>query len=115
MHLFNPATNGINLLKGLRPFIQIVDDKTTLGKVCKSWDSIARNNLLSVKVDNPLLLDTILSKLHHEVLAKSFRRGHDYEITSVQKNTKETWAWLTAATPKQVEKMEKNQIHTNRK
>ena len=27
LHLFNPTTDGINLLKGLRPFILILDDK----------------------------------------------------------------------------------------
>ena len=47
--------------------------------------------------------------LHFEVLMESFRRGHDYDITSVQKNTGETWAWLIVATPKQAEKMEKKQ------
>ena len=94
----------------LEVFILNVDDKSTLGKVCKTWDSIARNNLLSYKVDKPLLLHITSSMLHFEVLMESFKRGHDYEITSVQKNTGKTWAWLIAATPKQAEKMKKNKI-----
>ena len=98
------------MLKGIRPFILNLDDKSTLEKVCKIWDFIARNILLSCKVDNPLLLDTTSSKLYFEVLAENFRRGYDYEVTNVQKNTGETWAWLIAATPKQAEKMEKHKI-----
>ena len=88
LQLFNLAIDGINMLKGLRPFIFILDNKTTLGKVCKTWDSIAKNNLISLIVDNPLLLDTTSSKLHHEVLVEIFRCGHDYEITRIQKTLK---------------------------
>ena len=110
LHLQNPTKDAINMLRVIRPFILNLDDKATLGKVCKTWNSIARNNLLSCKVDNPLLLDITSSKLHFEVLMESFRRGHDYEIPSVQKNIGETWAWLIATTPKQAEKMEKNKI-----
>ena len=83
LHLQNLAKDAINMLRGIRPFILNPDDKSTLGKVCKIWDSIARNNFLSYKVDNPLLLNTTSSKLHFEVLMESFKRGHDYEITSV--------------------------------
>ena len=109
-HLLNPTLDAINMLRGIRPFILNLDDKSTLGKVYKTWDSIARNNLLSCKVDNPLLLNTTSNKLHFEVLAESFRRGYDYEVTSVQKNTGETWAWLIAATPKKAKNMEKYKI-----
>ena len=49
LHFFNLATNVINMLKGVRPFIFNLDDKTTLEKVCKIWDLIARSNLLPIK------------------------------------------------------------------
>jgi len=40
-----------------------------------------------------------------EVLEESFKRGQELEITGVQKNTIETWAWLVAPTPAQAEKI----------
>ena len=55
LHLLNPAMDAINMLRGIRPFILNLDKKSILGKVCKTWDSIARNNLLSCKIDNSLL------------------------------------------------------------
>ena len=55
LHLLNPTTDAINMLRGIRPFILNLDEKSTLEKVCKTWDSVARNNLLSCKVNNPLL------------------------------------------------------------
>ena len=110
LHLLNPPMNAINMLRGIRPFILNLDKKSILGKVCNTWNSVARNNLLSSKVDNPLLQDITSSMLYFDVFVESFRRRHDYEITSVQKNTSETWAWLIVATPKQAKKMEKNKI-----
>ena len=84
-------------------------------KVCKTWDSIARNNLFSVKINGRMFIDTTSSKLHHEVLIESFRHGYDYKITSAQKNTGEIWAWLIVATPKLTKKMEKIRFRINRR
>jgi len=81
------------------------DEVPTLGKVCKSWDSVARNSILSSKVDNPKLLKVTAWELHREILRASFRRGHDYEITSVQKAANETWGWIISTTPNQASKI----------
>ena len=42
-----------------------------------------------------------------EIVEESFKRGQELEITGVQKNTSETWAWLVAPTPTQAEKIVK--------
>ena len=99
IHLKNPKIDGIGMLKGLRPFILTIDRTPTLGKTCKCYDSIARNTLLSTKVENPKLHLVSASELHKDVLIESFRRGYDYEIASVQKVKEETWGWLISTTP----------------
>ena len=90
IHLRNPKVDGIGMFKGLHPFIMTIDKTLTLGKVCKSYDAIARNTLLSTKIENPKLHLISASELQKDVLIESFRRGYDYEIASVQKVKEET-------------------------
>ena len=101
IHLKHPKVDGIGMLKGLRPFILALDQTPTLGKVCKCYDTIARNTLLSTKIENPKLHLISSSELQRDVLIESFRRGYDYEIASVQKVKEETWDWLISTTPMQ--------------
>ena len=101
IHLKHPKTDGIGMLKGLRPFILTIDQTSTLGQVCKCYDAIARNTLLSTKIENPKLHLISSSELHRDVLVESFRRGYDYEIASVRKVKEETWGWLVSTTPTQ--------------
>ena len=105
LHLKHPDVDGINLLNGRRPFIITIDETMTVGKVCKSYNTIAKNTLLSVKISSPSLGNVTGHGLFKEVLEESFKRGQELEITGVQKNTIETWAWLVAPTPVQAEKI----------
>ena len=105
IHLKNPKVDGIGMLKGLRPFILTIDKSQTIGKVCKCYDSIARNTLLSTKLENPKLHLISSSELQRDVLIESFRRGYDYEIASVQKVREETWGWLISTTPTQASRI----------
>ena len=105
IHLKHPKVDGIGMLKGLRPFILTLDKIQTLGKVCKCYDSIARNTLLSTKIENPKLHLISSSELQKDVLIESFRRGYDYEIASVQKVKEETWGWLISTTPTQANRI----------
>ena len=105
IHLKHPREDGIGMLKGLRPFILTLDKIQTLGKVCKCYDSIARNTLLSTKIENPKLHLISASELQRDVLLESFRRGYDYEIASVQKVKEETWGWLISTTPTQANRI----------
>lgn len=105
LHLKHPGVDGINLLSGNRPFILTLEEVTTIGKVCKSYNTVAKNNLLSVKISSPSLGNVSGHGLFQEVLEESFKRGQELEITGVQKNLTETWAWLVAPTPAQAEKI----------
>ena len=107
LHLKFPGVDGMNLLNGTRRFILTLDEVMTVGKICKSYNTIARNNLLSVKISSPSLGNVTGHGLFKEVLEESFKRGQELEITGVQKNTTETWAWLVAPTPTQVDKIVK--------
>ena len=107
LHLKHPGVDGINLLNGTRPFILTLDSAMTVGKICKSYNTIARNNMLSVKINSPSLGDVTGHALFKEIVEESFKRGQELEITGVQKNTTETWAWLVAPTPTQAEKIVK--------
>ena len=105
IHLKHPKTDGIGMLKGVRPFFLTIDNIQTLGKVCKCYDAIARNTLLSTKIENPKLHLISSSELQRDVLIESFRRGYDYEIASVQKAKEETWGWLISTTPTQANRI----------
>ena len=107
LHLKYPGIDGINLLKGIRAFILNLDTSMTVGKVCKSYNTIARNNMLSVKINSLSLSNITGHGLFKEIVEESFKRSQELEITGVQKNTYETWAWLVAPTPTQAEKIVK--------
>ena len=94
------------MLKGVRPFILTIGKIHTLGKICKCYDAIARNTLLSTKIKkNPKLHLISSCELQRDVLIESFRRGYDYEIASVQKVKEETWGWLISTTPTQANRI----------
>ena len=107
LHLKHPGVDGINLLSGTRPFMLTLGEVLRVGKVCKSYNTIAKNNLLSVKISSPSLSNVTGHALFKEVLEESFKRSHELEISGVQKNVAETWAWLVAPTPTQAEKIVK--------
>ena len=107
LHLKHPGVDGINLLNETRPFILNLDNTMTVGKACKSYNTVAKNNMLSVKINSLSLMNISGPSLFKEVVEESFKRGHELEITGVQKNLTETWAWLVAPTPTQAEKLVK--------
>ena len=73
------------MLKGMRPLILIFDVKTIFRKICKTWNSITRNILLSVKVDNLMLFNITFDKLHYKVLVECFWCEYNYKIIIFQK------------------------------
>ena len=110
LHLARPEVDGINLLKGLRPFILRLDnDEPYLGKVCKGYDAIAGNNNLSVLIKSENLEGVKAQDLFKEILENSFTCSHDFEITSVQKSTSQRHACIVAPIP-QAKKIELHQI-----
>ena len=85
LHLHKPEIDGIGLLKGLRPFILKLDKQYVLGKVCKSYNTIAKNSNLSTKIKSETLKGISANALFVDILQNSFNRGLEFEITSVQK------------------------------
>jgi hypothetical protein len=114
LHLKNPEIDGMGLLQGLRPFIlQLDNEKFKRGKICKTYDSLALNNLLSVKVTSAELEHKEWYELYEKILVESFKRGMEYEITNVQKKKENLFAWVVAASPGQAQKMKEHKITYN--
>jgi hypothetical protein len=90
--------------------LRLDDDEAYIGKVCKGYDAIAGNNNLSVLIKNENLEGVKAHDLFKEILENSFIRGHDFEITSVQKGTSQRHAYIVAPTPQQATKIELHQI-----
>jgi hypothetical protein len=106
-----PEIHGINLLRGVRPFILRLDDNALfLGKVAKGYDAVAKNNLLSVKFASKSLEGVTAHYLFKEVLEDSFERKQEYEITGVQKSAPQDFAWIVAPTPNQTKKIREYKI-----
>jgi hypothetical protein len=81
-----------------------------LGKITKGYDAVARNNLLSIKFESPSLQDITAHDLFKTVLVDSFERNLEYEITGIQKDTANTFAWVVAIIPNQAAKVKENYI-----
>ena len=116
LHLLNPQTDGIALLTGLRPFILYLEPHShvgSLGKVCKTYHSIARGNNLSVKITNEALVGLTSHALFLDILESSFRRGHNFEIVEVQKSPANNHAYIVAPSPLQAQKIQTLQVSTN--
>src|ERR1700737_260028 len=116
LHLLHPQTDGEAVLTGLRPFILPLEPPSnvgSLGKVCKSYHSIARNNNLSIKISNDTLVGLTSHLLFLIIFENSFRRGHNFEIVEVQKTTANNHAYIVAPTPLQAKKIQTLQISTH--
>ena len=89
LHLKSPEIDGVGLLQGLRPFILKLDeDKTKRGKICKTYDSLVLNYLLSVKITSEGLASKEWYEMFEKIVHESFQRGTEYEITNIQKKKK---------------------------
>lgn len=106
LHLKNPEMDGYGLLCGLRPFILKLGQFThAIGKVCKSFDTIAIASMLSVKVTTPSIKGKEWYDLFVEIVGDGFRRGLDFEITNVQKSADAEFAWIKAPSPEEAKRI----------
>ena len=106
LHLKNPETDGYGLLCGLRPFILKLGRFThTIGKVCKSFDTIAIASMLSVNITTPSIKGKEWYHLFEEIVEDEFRRGLDFEITNVQKTADAEFAWIKAPSPEEAKRI----------
>jgi hypothetical protein len=99
------------LLRGTRPFIlQLDHGYSYMGKLAKGFDTVARNNLLSIKFESPILQDITAQNLFQTVLLDNFERNLEYEVIGVQKGTTNTYAWVVTTTPNQAAKVKEHYI-----
>ena len=114
LHLKTPEIDRVGLVQGLRSFIlQLEEDKPKRGKVCKTYDSLALNNLLSVKITNEELEFKKWYEVLEKIVEESFQRRIEYEITNVQKKKENIFAWVVAYSPEEALRMKKHQITYN--
>ena len=111
LHLKNIQEDGIPLLKGTRPFIiRLPDNKLHRGKVCKSYDTIASSDMLSIKITSDSIKDETWFNVYDEVVNEGFKRGFKYEITHVRKGESHNFAWIVATSPEQTLNIRNNKI-----
>ena len=106
LHLKNPLLDAKSLLTGTKAFIiTLLDGKSYRGKICKSYDTLALNNLLSVKITSDTLIGKDSYNILEEIVQEGFDRTYEYEITNVQKKIKMGFAWVVATSPEQAKKI----------
>jgi hypothetical protein len=82
------------------PFILKLDeDKFKRRKTCKTYDFLALNNLLSVKITSDGLASKEWYKVFKKIIEDNFERGTKYEITNNQKKNETSFAWVVASSP----------------
>ena len=116
LHLLNPHIDGIALLTGFTAFILHLEPHSSvgsLGKVCKSYHTIARSNNLSIKITNDALVGITAHDLFLDVLENSFRRMHNFEVLDVQNGAANNHAYLVAPTSFQAKNIQTLQVSTN--
>lgn len=85
-HLKNLVVDNRSLLQGTKAFILTLDEgKTWRWKICKSYDMLALNRLLLVKISTNKLIGKKWLNTFEEVINEGFERKHDYEVINIQK------------------------------
>jgi hypothetical protein len=110
IHLKNPEKYAKSLLTRTRVFAFTLDDKLTVVKVAKGYDSPALQEELSIKLKGETLMDKDANNVLMQIVKESFRSGHEFEIMQVNKATWEDHAYIVAASPEQREKIIKLQV-----
>ena len=114
IHLQNPKKDGTSLLRGSRAFILNLDESIDRrGKVCKTYDALALNNLLSVKIMSEKLKDKEWYNVFEDIVIEGFKRGHEYEVTNVQKKRYFDFAWVVSPSLEQAKKINTYKIPLN--
>ena len=78
--------------------------------MCKSYDTIASSEILSIKITCDTIKDETWYNVYDEIVKERFKRGHNFEITHVRKGESLNFAWIVATSPKQTKKIRKHKI-----
>ena len=101
IHLKNPNKDVKSLLTGARVFALTLDDKLTVGKVAKGYDSPVLQEELSIKLKGETLMDKEANMVLVQIVKGSFRHGHEFEITQVNKTIGKDHDYIAAASLEQ--------------
>ena len=66
------------------------------GKVYKSYDALALNNLLLVKIVIENLKEKERFRIFEDNVIEGFKRENEYEITNIQKKREFEFVWIVA-------------------
>ena len=93
LHLESLVVDAKNLLQGTKALILTLDEeKAWRAKVCKSYDMLALNNLLSVKITSDTLIGKKWYNIFEEVVKEGFDHKYDHEVTNIQKKKEMSFA-----------------------
>ena len=114
VHLKDPSKDVEALLTGKRVFAMEFDDCLRVPKISKSFDNTATKELLVVRVQGDNLKMIATHQLMAEVVFTNFHRGQEFEITQVNKNKENNFAYFTTASLEQYKKVIMHQVLFNR-
>ena len=80
------------------------------GKICKSYDTIASSEMLSIKITSDHIKDESWYTVYEEIILERFKRGFNYEITHVGKIKIQNYVWIVATSPEQATNIHKKFI-----
>ena len=113
VHLKNPKKDAKALLTSKGVFAMEFDDCIRVPKISKSFGNTAPKELLAVRIKGNNLKMVPAHQLMAEVVFTSFHRGQEFEITQVNKNLEDNFAYLTLASPEQCKKIILHQVLFN--
>ena len=113
VHLKDPSKDAKALLNDKRVFAMEFDDCLRVPKISKSFDNTAPKELLAVQIQGDNLKMMVAHQLMAEMEFTSFHHGQEFEITQVNKNNEDNFAYLTTTSPEQCKKIIIHQVLFN--
>ena len=113
VHLKDPSKNAEVLLTSKRVFAMKFDDCLRVPKISKSFENTAPKELLVVRVQGDNLKMIATHQLMAQVVFTSFHHEQEFEITQVDKNKEDNFAYFTTASLEQCKKVVMHQALFN--
>lgn len=77
------------------------DNQKYKENIYKSYDTIASNEILSIKSTSDCIKYKSRFLIYEEVVTKVFKREYNFKITHVETIENHNYAWIVATNPKQ--------------
>ena len=105
IYLKNSSKDGIELREGKSIFVLVIVEILTIAKVCKGYDNLALHEQLATKITNDNLIGVAVYTIMQQMIANSYRRRYEFDVTQVIKNKLEdSHTWIITTSPKQCNK-----------